>query len=490
MTDSTSRFNNPDFQDMLAQSGVQQMPGADDELMHQLTPLLAADGIDVDNLDDVDPSQLETAMARAIERHNLELMTPVSDERARTINTLREIAQALHNENHDQAVAILDHVEPEAVEGYPSSGHVTGVAMESLDTWYATNALQNGMARVSHSKTPRSIRNITPDVEALARKGRAYRSIGSLLRRNAEQTVAGAGAYMVAAAVMALAAHRDESFETVLEEMLPEQNVSVPVPAAKPEPASEPTPTPEPAPAAKAAPAAGPTTPAETPKTAPSDDADQNDPQARYTAIVETRFMAGVKEFQQWMGDSHAVTGTGLPKRADIQDVAATIGIEAEGVAKKQEPEAAPASDSDLNVPAEPQPTRYVQSAQAIPELMAFWTALQDVDFVELSSTKIQPGANAQDFGFEEFDQLKAAEALVAAYVYETLTYATDGDAAARTAQYALDGSGEANPTLIPRLRQLEAMDLIEIQNGDVTISAPLRPAVTKGLEQAAKHTA
>src|SRR5699024_7190551 len=139
---------------------------------------------------------------------------------------------------------------------------------------------------------------------------------------------------------------------------------------------------------------------------------------------------------------------------------------------------------SDLNVPAEPQPTRYVQSAQAIPELMAFWTALQDVDFVELSSTKIQPGANAQDFGFEEFDQLKAAEALVAAYVHETLTYATDGDAAARTAQYALDGSGEANPTLIPRLRQLEAMDLIEIQNGDVTISAPLRPAVTKGLGQ------
>src|SRR5699024_9531649 len=320
-----------------------------------------------------------------------------------------------------------------------------------------------GMARVSHSKTPRSIRNITPDVEALARKGRAYRSIGSLLRRNAEQTVAGAGAYMVAAAVMALAAHRDESFETVLEEMLPEQNVSVPVPAAKPEPASEPAPTPAPAPAAKTAPAAEPTTPAETPKTAPSDDADQNDPQARYTAIVETRFMAGVKEFQQWMGDSHAVTGTGLPKRADIQDVAATIGIEAEGVAKKQEPEAAPASDSDLNVPAEPQPTRYVQSAQAIPELMAFWTALQDVDFVELSSTKIQPGANAQDFGFEEFDQLKAAEALVAAYVHETLTYATDGDAAARTAQYALDGSGEVNPTLIPRLRQLEAMNLVEI---------------------------
>src|SRR5699024_8293489 len=181
---------------------------------------------------------------------------------------------------------------------------------------------------------------------------------------------------------------------------------------------------------------------------------------------------------------------TGLPKRAEIQDVAATVGIEAEGVAKKQEPEAAPASDGDLNVSAEPQPTRYVQSAQAIPELMAFWTALQDVNFVELSSTKIHPGANAQDFGFEEFDQLDAAEKLVAAYVHETLTYATDGDAAARTAQYALDGSGEVNPTLIPRLRQLEAMNLVEIQDGNVTVPAALRSSVTKGLEQAAKHNA
>lgn len=490
MTDSTSRFNDPDFQDMLAQSGVQRMPGADDELMYQLAPLLAADGIDVHNLDDVDPSQLETAMARAIERHNLELMTPVSDERARTINTLREIAQALHNENHDQAVAILENIVPEAADGYPSSGHVTGVAMESLDTWYATQALQNGTARVSQSEAPRSIRNITPDVEALARKGRAYRSIGSLLRRNAEQTVAGAGAYMVAAAVIALAAHRDESFDSVLDELLPAQQVSEPAqPAAATATAAEPEHAAEPAvePAAAAAPAAQ---PAATTEAAPAAEADQDDPQARYTAIVETRFMAGVKEFQQWMGESHAVTGTGLPKRADIQDVAATIGIEAEGVAKKQEPEAAPASDSDLNVPAEPQPTRYVQSAQAIPELMAFWTALQDVNFVELSSTKIQPGANAQDFGFEAFDQLDAAENLVAAYVHETLTYATDGDAAARTAQYALDGSGEVNPTLIPRLRQLEAMNLVEIQDGNVTVPAALRPSVTKGLEQAAKHNA
>lgn len=491
MTDSTSRSHDPDFQDMLAQSGVQHMPEQGDELMQQLAPMLSADGIDVDNLGDVDPSQLETAMARAIERHNLELMTPVSDERARTINTLRDISQALDAQQHDKAVEILGNIGPEAAEGIPSAGHVTGVAMESLDAWYANGALQTGSARVSQREAPRSVRNITPDVEALARKGRAYRSIGSLLRRNPESAVVGASAYMVAAAVAAMAEHRQASFDDVLNELLPAQKVAD-APAAKPaaEPAEEP--------AAKNAPAKE--APAEQPKAAAKAEdkgvntaaasGDQNDPKSRYTAIVETRFMAGVKEFQQWMGDSHPVTGTGLPKRADIQDVAATIGIEAEGVAKKQDPAEASASDSDLSVPAGTQPTRYVQSAQAIPELMAFLEALQASELIAVLSTKVQPGARAQTFGFEDFDQVAAAEELVADYVRETLTYATEGDAAARTAQFALGNGTDVDETLIPRLRQLESMDLIEIQNGSVVIPAPLSAAVGNGLEQAAQHTA
>src|SRR5699024_11395047 len=70
----------------------------------------------------------------------------------------------------------------------------------------------------------------------------------------------------------------------------------------------------------------------------------------RYAAIDETRVMAGVKQLQHWVGESHPVTGTGLPKRADIKNVAATIGITAEGVAKKQDPEPAPASDTDLSI--------------------------------------------------------------------------------------------------------------------------------------------
>ena len=206
--------------------------------------------------------------------------------------------------------------------------------------------------------------------------------------------------------------------------------------------------------------------------------------------------MAGVKELQHWVGESHPVTGTGLPKRADIKNVAATIGITAEGVAKKQDPEPAPASDTDLSIAAQPQPTRYVQSAQAIPEVMAFLAALQECGVIEVGSTKVQPGAAAQAFGFENVDPLDAAEQLVATYVRETLTYATQGDAAAQTAKFVLDAAASDTPAvaddaeiLIPRLRQLEAMELIDIVDGVVRIPAPLAAAVRSGVEQASQHT-
>src|SRR5699024_9165345 len=133
---------------------------------------------------------------------------------------------------------------------------------------------------------------------------------------------------------------------------------------------------------------------------------DQNDPKSRYTAIVETRFMAGVKEFQQWMGDSHPVTGTGLPKRADIQHVAANIGMDAESIANNQDPAVSPSYDTDLSVPAGPQPTRYGQYAQAIPELISFREALQASTLISVLSTKAHPGSRAKTFGFVDLDQI------------------------------------------------------------------------------------
>ncbi|GAA4479065.1 hypothetical protein GCM10023190_21510 [Enteractinococcus fodinae] len=399
----------------------------------------------------------------------------MSDERARTINTLREIALALHGDQPAQAEEILDGIGPEANNGRPSAAQLSVVAMESLDAWYAQNQLQNGAVRLIQRDVPRSMRDVTTAVDVLASKGRALRSAASLLQRNPEPTVAGATAYLVTAALATVATQRGDSFDETLDALLPEQEVSEPATPSEPETASEP---------AQAAPAAATEEVVEVvDETADTSESSADGPQARYTAIVETQFMAGVKEFFQWMGESHAVTGTGLPKRADIKDVAATVGIDAEGVAKKPADEESVASDLDLTVPAAPRSTRYVTSAQAIPELMAFWTALQETELVEVTSTKIQPGKNAQPFGFEDFDQLDAAEELVATYVYQTLTLDADDDAAAQTAAFIKDSGSidDTSSVLIPRLRQLESVGLLDVVDGSVEIPAPLRPAVTEG---------
>lgn len=396
----------------------------------------------------------------------------MSDERARAINTLRDIATAFQNDHTAQAEELLEALEPEANNGRPSTAQVAVVALESLDSWYKTHPLHNGAVRFVQRDIPRSMQNATTAIDALASKGRALRSTSSLLQRNPAEAVAGAGAYLVAATVKTLATQRDASFDAVLEELLPSQEVSESVPADE-TPAEEPTP-------------ASDDVVEIVDETAETPESSADDPEARYTAIVETRFMAGVKEFFQWMGESHAVTGTGLPKRADIQDVAATIDIDAEGVAKKPAEDEAAATDLDLSLPAAQRPTRYVTSAQAIPELMAFWTTLQETDLVEIKSTKVQPGGKASTFGFEEFDQLDAAEELVATYVYQTLTVDADAEAAADTAKFITnpETTKDTQTVLIPRLRQLEAVGLLDIVDGQPVIPAPLRPAVEAGVQR------
>lgn len=405
----------------------------------------------------------------------------MSDERARAINTLRDIAKAFQSGQPTQAEELLDALGAEPSDGRPSTAQVAVVALESLDAWYKSHQLSHGAVRFAQRDVPRSMQQATTAIDALASKGRALRSTSSLLQRNAEHAIAGAGAFLFSAVVQTLADRNETAFDTMLDDLVPSQEVSEPVAAEASTPKSAPA---EPA-RTEASPASDETVEV-VDETAETPEASADDLQARYTAIVETRFMAGVKEFFQWMGESHAVTGTGLPKRADIEDVAATISIDAEGVAKKPAEEEPAETDLDLSLPAAARPKRYVTSAQAIPELMAFWTTLQDTGLVELTSTKIQPTKDANTFSFEAFDELEAAEELVATYVYQTLTLDADAEAAAATAKFMLEPGAveDTGSVLIPRLRQLEAVGLVDLVEGQPVIPALLRPAVEAGVQR------
>ena len=56
-------------------------PGMASELLRELAPLLAEEGIDVHNIDVPDLDTLQQAMNRAIERQNMVLLTRVGQAR-------------------------------------------------------------------------------------------------------------------------------------------------------------------------------------------------------------------------------------------------------------------------------------------------------------------------------------------------------------------------------------------------------------------------
>ena len=68
---------------------IQLKPGMAKELLHELAPLLAEEGIDVDNIDMPDLDTLQQALNSAIERHNMALFTPVGQSRELAAVTLR-----------------------------------------------------------------------------------------------------------------------------------------------------------------------------------------------------------------------------------------------------------------------------------------------------------------------------------------------------------------------------------------------------------------
>ena len=66
-----------------------------DDLMRELAPLLAEDGIDLNDPNSIhDMESLQRALDRAVERRNMQLFTPVGEPRALALTTLRLFVEA------------------------------------------------------------------------------------------------------------------------------------------------------------------------------------------------------------------------------------------------------------------------------------------------------------------------------------------------------------------------------------------------------------
>jgi len=190
---------------------VEHKPGLADEMLRELAPLLAEEGIDVDNLDVSDLETLQAAMNRAVERLNMARFTPVGEAREYAITTLRLVIEAIADDDTHLAAAILDAVPPESPTGTEATvAGCIGVALGLLDEVLSGRHTPPGLAQqtrlpAGHWRGERA----ATDILALARKGRAFRSLDTLITRQGGQDVLYGAALALAAVTQTWARQAD-----------------------------------------------------------------------------------------------------------------------------------------------------------------------------------------------------------------------------------------------------------------------------------------
>jgi hypothetical protein len=190
---------------------IQFKPGMANELLQELAPLLAEEGIDVNNIDVPDLDTLQQALNRAIERHNMAIFTPVGHARELAAVTMRLAAEAIAGGDTTLAARILDQTQPESPDDSAATvAGCTGLTLGLLDQWLsgrdttAPPALA-GLTRLpaGHWTGERAAR----DILTLARKGRAFASLDALIARQGGQHVLYGSALVLTAALQAWAGH-------------------------------------------------------------------------------------------------------------------------------------------------------------------------------------------------------------------------------------------------------------------------------------------
>jgi hypothetical protein len=194
---------------------IQFKPGIAKEMLRELAPLLAEDGIDVDNIDVPDLDTLQAAMNRAVERHNMARFTPVGQARDLAVTTLRLAIEAIAEGDTALGGAILAQVQPESPDNAVATvASCIGLALGLLDDWLPgtnpqapSNLGQQVRLPAGHWLGERAAN----DVLALARKGRAFRSLNTLITRQGGEQLLYGSALALAAATQTWATATDTS---------------------------------------------------------------------------------------------------------------------------------------------------------------------------------------------------------------------------------------------------------------------------------------
>jgi len=203
---------------------IQLKPGLANEMLRDLAPLLAEEGIDVDNIDVPDLDTLQAAMNRAVERHNMARFTPVGQARDLAVATLRLAVEAIADGDTVLAAAVLNQVAAESPDNSAATvASCIGVALGLLDGWLSGSdpRAPNDLGQRAKLPTGHWVgERAANDILALADKGRAFRSLDTLITRQGGEHVLYGSALTLAATLQAWAAHTDTPTATLVHSTL------------------------------------------------------------------------------------------------------------------------------------------------------------------------------------------------------------------------------------------------------------------------------
>ncbi|HEY4534913.1 MAG TPA: hypothetical protein VIG71_02915 [Enteractinococcus sp.] len=608
MTERKSPFEDPEFHGLPPGAKIGHQPGTADQLMHEIAPLLAAEGIDVYNLEHVELEVLNAAMARALDRRTMELLTPIGDQETVTILTLHGIVFALASGTDEQLSQIFATIGPEPTPLRPSVGHLTGVELETLDRWYTEATLRDHFLDAKLTFGSEATRAATQQLQELAYEGRAFRSYDSLIATHDDFELARAGSYAVYISIAAVAAAQHIGIHDAIKTYLPPKQLTkeyvadIPVrpetelwliederyeefrdwlldhygpeefeaiyelfielvvearqEGIDPDDATQIASwllsvqhsldyqsVMESVQAISSYVAYRVETSAESAvwlevleslDTGVGEDpvaeqfreiidtADAVPLEDRLKALEQLPLIAGLSELVQWLSTAQPITAMQVPRRADIQVLAEMIGLKAQGVATKPERQREPTAFEDLlassstafdpDFPHIPEVTRsyYVQSALDIPELMAWWSALEVLEVIELTASRVKQGINATDFAQEDCS-LESAELVVGlwvsnilvhhieqtqfeipavALVINHLTMAMLGQTVPLTEppDTAEIGLRITNVAYCRSLRYLHDMGLVQIRDGCLHVPETVHRPIVLGLSSTIQH--
>lgn len=177
-----------------------------DDLMRELAPLLAEDGIDLDDPDSIpDMEMLRRVLNSAVERRNMELFTPVGEGRALALTTLRLFVEAIADDEVELAEAVLATAVPESPDNSQATVAGTiGVALDLLDRVLGAGHPDAPKGLAPRVRVPKGHwvgGRAARDILDLAHRGRAFGSLDALIAKQGSPQVQ-AGAALALTGVM------------------------------------------------------------------------------------------------------------------------------------------------------------------------------------------------------------------------------------------------------------------------------------------------